>query len=321
MTILDGAKPDASVPPANSSSASMTVAVIIPTFNHARFLGQAVSSALAQTRPADQIIVVDDGSTDNPDTVVANFPAVRLVRQENRGLSAARNCGLKFCTTSHVVFLDADDRLLPVALEAGLAHAAERADCALVFGGHREISEDGNDRGPDCHWPAEEYVGYPNLLQTNIIGMCATVLYRRDCLIEEGGFDETLRRCEDYDLYLRLARRYSISSYPTIVAEYRRHGQNMSNNHCMMLRDVLAVLARHEARIVPNASERKAIREGRASWRDIYVSKMLRTAAARRDSFDTITLVAQAIWSSPRTILRLARPTRVKQEIRRWRSG
>jgi cellulose synthase/poly-beta-1,6-N-acetylglucosamine synthase-like glycosyltransferase len=106
VTILDGTKPGASLPaPANSSSAPMTVAAIIPTFKHARFLGQAISSVLAQTRPADQIIVVDDGSTDNPEAVVANFPTVRLVRQENRGLSAARNYGLKFCTTSHVVFL------------------------------------------------------------------------------------------------------------------------------------------------------------------------------------------------------------------------
>ena len=95
----------------------MTVAVIIPTFNHARFLAEAIKSVLAQTRPADEIIVVDDGSTDDPAAVVAKFPTVRLIRQDNRGLSAARNTGLRNCKASHIVFLDADDRLLPTALE------------------------------------------------------------------------------------------------------------------------------------------------------------------------------------------------------------
>jgi glycosyltransferase involved in cell wall biosynthesis len=321
MPISEGTKPATNVPvlPANTS---MTVAVIIPTFNHARFLGDSVSSVLAQTRPADQIIVVDDGSTDNPGEVVVNLPTVRLVRQENRGLSAARNFGLQWCTTSHVVFLDADDRLLPLALEAGLAHAASRPDCALVYGGYHLISEDGKDRGPDCLQPVKDN-GYLNLLQDrNIITVPATVLHRRDYLIEEGGFDEALRGCGDYDLYLRLARRYCISSYPAIVAEYRRHGQNMSNNSYMMLREALAVLDRHEARIVPSALEREAMRKGRASWRNWYAFAMLEGAVSRRD----IRLVAQAIlssprtiWSAPRTIMRLALPVRARQEISRWR--
>src|SRR5262245_1453055 len=81
----------------------MSVAVIIPTFNHTRFLADAISSVLAQTRHADEIIVVDDGSTDDPAAVVEDFPGVRLIRQRNRGLSAARNVGFRNCTTSHVL--------------------------------------------------------------------------------------------------------------------------------------------------------------------------------------------------------------------------
>src|SRR4051794_29900976 len=104
-----------------SSSDSATVAVIIPTFNHAHFLADAIGSVLAQTRAADEIIVVDDGSTDDPAAVVAEFREVRFIRQNNRGLSAARNTGLASCATRYVVFLDADDRLLPIALQAGLA--------------------------------------------------------------------------------------------------------------------------------------------------------------------------------------------------------
>jgi hypothetical protein len=103
------------------SGAGATVAVIIPTFNHARFLAEAIMSVLAQTRPPEEIMVVDDGSTDDPANVVAQFPTVQFIRQDNRGVSAARNKGLRSCMTSHVIFLDADDRLLPTAIEAGLA--------------------------------------------------------------------------------------------------------------------------------------------------------------------------------------------------------
>src|SRR5687768_9785634 len=98
-----------------------TVGIVITTYNHAHFLSEALDSAVAQTRAADAIVVVDDGSSDNPGEVVTRFPGVRLIRQDNRGLSAARNRGLAALTTSHVVFLDADDRLEPRAIEAGLA--------------------------------------------------------------------------------------------------------------------------------------------------------------------------------------------------------
>ena len=77
--------------------------------------------------------------------------------------------------------------------------------------------------------------------------MHATVLYRRDCLMKVGGFDEQLRRCEDWDLYLRMAQRYPISSHPEIIAEYRAHGQNMSADEVTMLRTALDVLDRHES--------------------------------------------------------------------------
>src|SRR5271170_6765685 len=88
-----------------------TATVIITTYNQVHFLADAIDSVLAQTRPADEIVVVDDGSTDNPERVVAKYPDVHLIRQENRGVSSARNVGLRSCTNSHIVFLDADDRL------------------------------------------------------------------------------------------------------------------------------------------------------------------------------------------------------------------
>ena len=101
--------------------AAATVGVVITTYNHAHFLGEALDSLRAQTRPADDIVVVDDGSDDNPGEVVARFPGVRGIRQDNRGLAAARNTGLTALRTRYVIFLDADDRLEPNAIAAGLA--------------------------------------------------------------------------------------------------------------------------------------------------------------------------------------------------------
>ena len=258
---------------------SADVAVIIPTYNHARFLRDAIESVLVQTCQAAEIIVVDDGSTDNPSAVVAQFSAVRLIRQENRGLSAARNAGLWSSKTSHIAFLDADDRLLPHALESGLACMASHPDCAFVYGGHRRVSDDGFPLEPDIFIPID---GDPHLgfVRRNPVGPPATALYRRDYLLAVNGFDEALRRCQDHDLYLRLARKYPIASHPTIVAEYRKHGQAMSNDHAEMLKEVLLVFDLDEARGSGDA-HRAALLEGRTYYRSLYVSRMLHATSVR----------------------------------------
>ncbi len=259
-------------------------------------------SVLAQTRQADRIIVVDDGSSDDPASVVAQFQKVQLIRQVNRGPSAARNVGLRCCTTSHIVFLDADDRLLPTALQKGLVCITGRPDCAFVYGGYHVISESGHPVGPDRLWPIEGDA-HLALLRKNLLGPSAVVLYRCDCLLAVNGYDETLRRAEDYDLYLRIAQRYPIASHPEVIVEYRRHGQNITNNHFQQLRAVLRVLDLHQDRIVFNSATRAALKEGRASRRNYYVSRMLDQASvrwrARHDIGVLVRDLTQATWWSP----------------------
>jgi glycosyltransferase involved in cell wall biosynthesis/SAM-dependent methyltransferase len=303
----------AEVPPTPSMESIIpdsrsTIAVIITTFNHARFLADAISSALAQTRPADEIIVVDDGSADDPATVVAKFDGVRLIGQQNRGLSAARNTGLRACTTSHVVFLDADDCLLPSALETGLNCAAARPDCAFVYGGHRFISEDGRPWGPDRLNPTGGDA-HLALLRGNLIGMHATVVYRRDRLIESGAFDESLRRCEDYDLYLRITQSHPIASHPAIVAEYRKHGQNMTSDPLEMLQWSLAVLDRREKHLAADVRALAALREGQANWRSFYASEALDAVRANWGAHRAIGETARGLVKvallSPSTVTRM----------------
>ncbi|MFL6183180.1 MAG: glycosyltransferase family 2 protein, partial [Actinomycetes bacterium] len=168
------------------------VSVIIPSYNHAHYLGQAIGSVLSQSYRNFEIIVVDDGSTDETSEVASRYERVRIVRQENRGLSGARNRGLREAKGEYVVFLDADDKLLPGALEAGLRCFEAHPECAFVSGTSRPIAEDGAllSQRSDTVVEGDHYL---KLLRRNYIGMHATVMYRRSVFDDVGGFDVTLR--------------------------------------------------------------------------------------------------------------------------------
>ncbi len=249
-----------------------TVGIVVTTYNHAQFLEEALASVVAQRVRANDVVVVDDGSTDDPGSIVARFPDVRLIRQPNRGLAAARNTGLKSLTTSHVIFLDADDRLQPFAIDAGLACFARAPRSGLVYGGHLYLNGRGDVTGGRFEPPGDS--AYRSLLRGNFIAMHGAVMYRRECLAAIGGFDEQLARCEDYDLYLRMAGVYPITGYPELVAEYRLHGANMSANHWAMLQSALAVQARHEPPSTADRLDRNAWIEGRRRWRRCYAEEM-----------------------------------------------
>jgi len=217
-----------------TSEVSDCVAVIIPTFNHAHFLGAAIESVLAQTRPADEIVVIDDGSHDNADAVVATYPDVRIVRQSNAGLAAARNKGIEETHSALLMFLDADDRLKPDAIALSLESLGKSPSAAFAYGGY-ELVYPGKLRRQANYHPVPEDA-FPAFLRFNPVGMHGTVTYRRECLDAVGGFDPALGACEDHDLYLRLAARYKVVCRPDVLAEYWHHGGNMSHDPVMMLR-------------------------------------------------------------------------------------
>lgn len=228
------------------------VSIVIPCYNQSDFLGEAIKSALNQTYNNIEIIVVDDGSSDHTLEVAFGFSGVRYIRQKNQGLSAARNTGIREGRGHYMVFLDADDRLLPIAVESGLNCYRKHPECAFVFGSHRRIKADGlfnQDIGTSRFRQIKylrQYCNHNNhyhaLLYRNYIEMHASVMYRCDVLKSVGGFDTSLNACEDYDLYLRIARNYPIYFNDNVVAEYWQHGSNMSKNNELMLRSVLTVL-------------------------------------------------------------------------------
>jgi SAM-dependent methyltransferase len=284
-----------------------TVAVVITTYNHAHFLLQALHSVMAQTRRADEIVVVDDGSCDDPAAVVSRCDGVKLIRQENQGLATARNTGLRSVRSDTLIFLDADDRLLPNAIADGLACLGDAPDSGMVFGAHRRIDELGQPLGDVVYQPvgAQPYL---DLLRGNVVGMHASVLYQRARLIELGGFDAALKRCEDYDVYLRMARKAPVASHANCVAEYRWHGANMSSNHREMLSWVLRVHAREKQPALARAETASAWQDGRGVWRHYYAAQILSATRRRWTEQHSIGRalhgVVQAVSASPGTTLR-----------------
>jgi glycosyltransferase involved in cell wall biosynthesis len=245
-----------------------TIGVVVTTYNHAHFLDEALASIFGQQPAPDAVVVVDDGSSDDPAAVVRRFPGARMIRQQNRGLAAARNAGLQALDTDFVVFLDADDRLEPRAFEAGRRCFARVPECGFVYGGHRYIDREGRSLGERFEPPGEK--PYEHLLRRNYIAMHGTVMYRRDRLVEVGAFDESLRRCEDYDVYLRIAKRYAVAGHADLVAAYRLHGDNMSSDYEAMMRAALDVHARYRPDAASDPAALQAWREGRRAWRDYY---------------------------------------------------
>jgi glycosyltransferase involved in cell wall biosynthesis len=239
----------------------LSVAVIIPCYNQARYLADAIDSVRAQTHGRTEIVVVDDGSDDDTAQVAARYPEVVYVRQYNAGLAAARNAGLKAVQSEYVVFLDADDRMTPRALESGLNCMDLYPECPLVSGHFRYIRADGSPRAEAVQEVPHE-PPYQALLQRNYIGMHATVMYRRSVFDTVGPFDPALKCCEDYDVYLRIARRFPVAWHREIVAEYRIHGEGMSTHAARMLNTAMDVLAAQWPHIRTNSEQVRAYRRG-----------------------------------------------------------
>ncbi len=291
--------------------AASGVAVAITTCNHAHYLADALDSLATQTVAPDEIIVVDDGSSDDPAAVVARYRGVRLARQPNQGLSAARNTALRLATAERILFLDADDLLMPRAIESALACFRAHPEAGFVYGGHLRVAADlrplGAPRfaaiGPDPH---------ADFLTFNIVGMHATVLYDRAKLLAAGGFDTSLRRCEDYDVYLRMARCHGVASHPETVALYRIHGGNMSKDSREMLCWIDHVRDADRRRGLATARARLAWSRGRRIWRDYYADEILRGlpgADPRQFAGDVIT----AMRISPLRVARRALKTLVRR--------
>jgi cellulose synthase/poly-beta-1,6-N-acetylglucosamine synthase-like glycosyltransferase len=297
------------------------VSVIIPCYGQAHFLGEAIESVLAQTYEPFELIVISDGSPDNVAEVSERYAAVRLYgTPDNRGISQARNLGLGKCRGDYLVFLDADDRLLPNALASGVRALSDHPRCALVWGQRRLIDAEGNPL------PAEPMVytggaGYEELLRENVVGPPVGVMFRRKPLEEAGGFTSDVGGAEDYGVYLRLARSYETFCHGELIAEYRIHGANMSLHHEQMAQAGLAVLEQQEPWVSGNPRLSRALAAGRRKIREQYdaearLARLRQHVRARRWGSAVSTGVA-LLFKYPRVFF----PLLLDRVLRTFRRG
>ena len=248
------------------------VSVVIPCYNHARFLVEAIDSVKQQTYKNTEIIVVDDGSTDETKSVAEKIEGIRYIYQANQGLSAARNTGFQNSKGEYLVFLDADDYLYPEAIATNLRYLQQNPSWAFVSGWHDKVDEWKYLIEKDELSVVKEN-HYINLLQGNYIGMHAAVMYTR-WVLNEFQFDTLLRACEDYDLYMRITRKFPVGDHDKNMAAYRIHGNNMSAKIPFMLTAALKVHAFQKEHL-QSKEEEAAWHRGRSIWTDYYTGKLL----------------------------------------------
>jgi glycosyltransferase involved in cell wall biosynthesis len=224
---------------------SDTVTVIIPCYKQARLLSEAVESALGQTEPPSEVIVVDDGSPDDTASVAATFgDRIRYLRQANAGVCAARNTGLAASTGRFVVFLDADDVLAANFVERSLAALEAQPEGTIACSGWRAVTTSGRvlfERAP-VEWRAD---AFHQLLSGNVAPPCCW-LVPRATLDRVGAFDSALSTShEDWDVWLR-ASAAGVKFVPThgATALYRVHGESASQDRFRMFRGKVIALDR-----------------------------------------------------------------------------
>lgn len=244
------------------------VSVIIPCYNQGHYLKESIGSVLAQTYQPIEIVVVDDGSTDNTYEIAKTYPSVKYVYQENGGLSAARNTGIDNSMGDFLVFLDSDDWLLPEAIAVNIEHLQENPEAVFVSGSHKKISADGVI--PEIRTQIS-LKPYHQLLHQNYIGMIAAVMFRR-AIFNQYRYDTSLHSCEDYDLYLKIARDNVVINHTQDIALYRIHSNSISGNISVMLSDVSKVLLGQKKNL-RGEKEEKYLLAGLYNWKKYYCKK------------------------------------------------
>jgi glycosyltransferase involved in cell wall biosynthesis len=285
------------------------VSVVIPCFNGARFLREAIDSAIAQTYADVEIVVADDGSTDDSVAIVASYgDRVRGLRQANAGPSAARNLALRAATGEFVALLDADDRYHPQKLERQVGVLRARPDVSVVYCGWRLVDGDGREL-PERGWPRAEGDLLERLVLGNLFHPVSVVL-RRQIVDAAGGFDERCPVNEDWDLFLRASRQGGRwTCIEEILCDYRIH-PGQSHQRLALVHDVAReilgrffadpTLAESTRRLEPRAYEEADLRaaaELYAAGATAGGDVAFRRAVARRPG----------ILGEPRTMIRFLR--------------
>lgn len=208
-----------------------TVTALIPTYNSARYICETVESVLAQTYPIHEIIVVDDGSTDHTEEVLAPYAGrIRYVRQANAGAPTARNTGLALATGRWVALLDSDDLWVPNKTQLQIECALRNPSCGAIYSDMKTfdstgIIEESVKVSRNLILPSGRIFSQ---LFAETLFQTSSLMIRKSCFDQTGSFDTTLRMGEDYEFFLRLARHYEFGYVDQPLVLYRQHPKQLT---------------------------------------------------------------------------------------------
>lgn len=251
------------------------ISVAIPAYNHARYIELCLQSVVAQTYPNIELVIIDDGSTDDTASKVTDFlnkhqkrfENVIFESQKNKGVSATSNKAISLCNGEWIHLLGSDDRMYPNKIAHQFAAITAWADpkLALVYADADYIDENdiiipkSQKNRPDTGIVS---TAYRQLFLQNPIPN-PTITIRKEAFLAIGGFDETLK-LEDWDCWLRLSVNYSIARLPEVLASYRYHPHNTSRNQHLMLEAMLSTFAKfldsHED-LIPTEIRKQSFRD------------------------------------------------------------
>ena len=208
-----------------------SVTAVIPAYNAERLIARCLDSILAQTVPVAEIIVIDDGSTDQTLAVASAYPhPVRCFTRENLGLSHARNTGIRAARTEWIAFLDADDTWKPAKIERQLLAAEQHPEAGVFYTDASVTTPEGAVLGRYLEGKDAATGWVFDRLLSSVFALPSTLMIRRSTLMEAGLFREDLKRAEDYDLLLRLARLSQFQLVPEELTLYERQENSLSRN-------------------------------------------------------------------------------------------
>lgn len=272
------------------------LSIVIPCYNQGHFLNEAINSITAKEITGVEIIVIDDGSTDNTRETALARGNVHYYFQENKGLPSARNAGLEKCRGHYVIFLDADDTLVPEGVSHNLDIIKNNNRIAFISGAHSKWKP-GGEMTP--HYIEVKKDHYQHMLLTNYIGNPSCVIYRR-AVLERHPFvaDKAIKGCEDYENYLTITRRHEVLHNDTLMSLYRHHEGNMSNYIAMMLNSALNVLERQKP-FLQTAYDKKCYLQGRENWMKLYSYFPIKNSGRFCFSGDHLELLKKYGWRLP----------------------
>jgi glycosyltransferase involved in cell wall biosynthesis len=261
-------QPTTNAPHAPGVESTPLVTVVMAAYNAEVYIRESLLSATRQTYPALEIVVVDDGSTDRTADIVSELaaadPRIRLIRQPNLGVAAARSRAIEASSGEFIAPLDSDDLWAPTKVAQQVTRLeGAGGQTGLVYCWWAWIDSQGAvlDRSP--RWRVEGRV-LESLVEVNFTGCASVPLFRRSCLEAVGGYRVQLRRhgsCEDWDLALRIAERYDVCVVPAVLVAYRRRANSMSTEYQTMLRSLHQVtlpLVERQPSLSPEVQQRSA---------------------------------------------------------------